>query len=74
MMGTEQQIRDTLENLVDKHSLSHILGSMQDVCVKKAKHIRDNWQLKDDQDTETVASDWDAAGQHINNVLCRITV
>ena len=78
-MGKEQEIREILEGLINSYSLSHILGSMQDVCSNKAKHFRslcdaDYYTPDFRTEREREAFNWDAAGQHIFSVLCRIDV
>lgn len=80
-MTTEQQIRKTLEDLIDSHSLSHVLGSLQDVCTGKAKHFRSLCESSGCDYTdafrvhrEREASNWDAAGRHVYGVLRLIGV
>lgn len=78
-MTTEQQIRKTLDGIIDEHSLSYLLGSLIDACRDKAKHIRSTWDYEDDtpisrKDMEDWSSRWDAAGEHVFTVVCRINV
>lgn len=60
---------ETLEALIDKHGLLHVLTGLELVCGEKAEHIRHNWQ------DNHMARQWDKASdvcgkaaRHIPNV------
>ncbi len=37
-------ITETLEAMIDKHGLCHVLIGLSCVCGEKAEHLRVNWQ------------------------------
>jgi hypothetical protein len=41
---TEETIGFYLESLIDKYSLSHILGLIADICGNKSEHLLCQWQ------------------------------
>ena len=41
-----QELQDSLEKLIDKHSLSEVLEAMSHICWEKAGHLEANWQDK----------------------------
>jgi hypothetical protein len=54
-LGPEDVVQ-TLETMVDRHGLLHVLTGLELMCSEKADHIRENWQ-----DTGLAAA-WDRAG------------
>jgi hypothetical protein len=42
--ATEKAVTETLEELIDKHGLLHVLTGLVLVCGEKADHLRTNWQ------------------------------
>ena len=50
-------VTETLEALIDKHGLLHVLTGLELVCGEKAEHIRHNWQDK------LTARHWDQASR-----------
>jgi len=50
-------VTETLEAMVDRHGLLHVLAGLELICGEKADHIRANWQDK------TTARAWDAAAK-----------
>lgn len=46
-------ITETLEAMIDKHGLVHVLTGLACVCREKADHLRSNWQ------DEKSAKQWD---------------
>ena len=53
-------IVDTLEPLIDKHGMVHVLAGLALICFEKAEHLRSNWQ--DDNSAKV----WDRAGRAID--------
>lgn len=60
--------RDTLEEIVDRLSLSHVLGLLGDICELKAEHIQANWQ---DAATARV---WERAGSKVARLVNQVDV
>jgi hypothetical protein len=48
-------VTETLEALIDKHGLLHVVTALDLICTEKADHIRTNWQDR------ALAKDWDRA-------------
>ena len=44
---------ETLEAMIDKHGLGHVLTGLELVCREKADHLRHNWQ------DSGLAKEWD---------------
>lgn len=42
----ETSVTETLESMIDKHGLLHIITGLELVCGDKAEHLRVNWQDK----------------------------
>ncbi len=59
-------ITETLETLIDKHGLLHVLTGMEIVCSEKAEHARQNWQ------DEKTAKQWDDDAEKIYAILNKI--
>lgn len=59
-------LQDTLEKLIDKHSLKDVLHNLTQVCYGKAEHLRENWQ---DQDA---AKKWESAGLTISRTADKV--
>ena len=36
--------RDSIESLVDKYGLKHVLDAIADICHDKESHLEANWQ------------------------------
>lgn len=49
-----ENVTEILEQLIDKHGLTHIVTGLSLVCGEKAEHLRVNWQDK------VSAKVWDA--------------
>ena len=70
---------ETLEALIDKHGLVHVLTGLELVCEEKAEHIRRVCEEKAEhirhawQDRKT-AADWDSAARQIIAVAHKVTV
>lgn len=47
-------ITTTLEAMIDRHGLTHVVVGLSLICSDKAEHIRLNWQDR------TTAKMWDA--------------
>lgn len=47
-------IEHALEDLIDRHGLTHVVNTLAVICAEKAEHLRHNWQ-----DTIS-AKAWDA--------------
>jgi hypothetical protein len=47
-------ITETLETMIDKHGLTHVVTGLALICAEKAVHLRTNWQDK------VSAKVWDA--------------
>jgi len=63
MATTEARtFNDQLEALIDHTSLYDVLKALEDICILKADHIRENWQ---DQATAQV---WDVASRKIGRI------
>ena len=39
-----ENISDTLEQMIDKHGLLHVLTALDLICTEKVEHIKVNWQ------------------------------
>ena len=48
---------ETLEELIDKHGLTHVVNTLAVVCLEKAEHLRANWQ------DSTTARVWETDGK-----------
>lgn len=46
----------TLEQLVDRHGLQHVLDTLGAICEGKAEHLRTNWQAVSAGDNWTRAA------------------
>ena len=53
-------IRDQLEGMVDRVSLSTVLSLLGTICQAKAEHVAENWQ--DDR----MAKTWDKASRRLD--------
>ena len=61
-----QDITETLEAMIDKHSLLHVLTGLQLVCDEKAEHLRSNWQ-------DTISAKvWEQDSNKITKILNQI--
>jgi len=65
--GSEANLNDTLEALIDRHGLAIVLDTIAGICDDKAEHIRHTWQ-----DANT-ARPWTWAAQRIENVSAFLT-
>lgn len=59
-MKRNPTLNETLEALIDKHSLSEVMQALQSVCHDKAEHLRTNWQDYNSADL------WDGAAENID--------
>lgn len=59
-------ITETLESLIDKHGLLHVITALDLICSEKAEHIRANWQDK------ITAKTWDKAGNALYTASSKI--
>jgi hypothetical protein len=50
---------ETLEALIDRHGLLHVITGLDLICAEKAEHIRVNWQDK------VTARAWDRAASRL---------
>lgn len=53
-------IETTLEALIDRHGLTHVVNTLAVICTEKAEHLRHNWQ------DSTTAKAWDADGRTLD--------
>lgn len=58
----EDIIVETLEPLVDKHGMTHVLAGLALMCFEKAEHLRVNWQ-----DIPS-AKTWERAGKRVEEL------
>jgi hypothetical protein len=54
---------ETLEALIDRHGLLHVVTGLEMICSEKAEHIRANWQDK------VTARPWDRAANRLYTVV-----
>lgn len=59
-----QTFDDQLESLIDHTSLYNVLKRLENICILKADHIRENWQPHG----EYSARVWDAASRKIGRI------
>lgn len=59
-------VTETLEMLIDKHGLLHILTGLDCICTEKSLHIQENWQDK------ALAKSWDRASNAIYTAMKKI--
>lgn len=64
--GYFADITETLEAMIDKHGLLHVVTGLELICREKADHIRTNWQ---DKQTARV---WDIAARHLDHAAHRL--
>jgi hypothetical protein len=50
---------ETLEALIDRHGLLHIVTALDLICTEKADHLRTNWQDR------AAAKAWDRAANRL---------
>lgn len=62
---TSPTVTETLEAMIDKHGLLHILTGLSLICAEKAEHIRLNWQDK------ALARDWDRVAARLDGAVRR---
>jgi hypothetical protein len=55
-------VANTLEAMIDKHGLGHVLTGLELVCTEKAAHIRHNWQ------DNNLANEWDRQAKAIHKI------
>lgn len=67
-MTDQPSVTDTLESLIDRHGLLHVLTGLELVCAEKAEHIRTNWQDR------ATARPWDTAASRIRKVADQTTI
>jgi hypothetical protein len=60
---------DELEELVDKYSLSHVLGVLGGICSEKADHIRASYEA-----SEGEADAWDDAADVLSDAANEVDV
>jgi hypothetical protein len=60
------QAAETLEALVDKHSLAYVLELLGRVCHEKAEHLRSNWQ------DDVSAREWDRDATVCERAACKV--
>jgi len=58
-MSTEETRQAIIEDRIDKDSLEVVLYDIEQVCLAKAQHIRENWQ------DEHAAEQWEAAAKYV---------
>lgn len=69
-MNTESEAKasETLEMLVDKHSLSNVLALLESICHEKAEHVRTNWQ------DESLAKAWERAAKTLDSARAKVDI
>jgi hypothetical protein len=55
-------ITQTLEEMIDRYGVTHVVTGLSLVCFEKAEHLRTNWQDK------VTAKAWDADGKALDKV------
>ncbi len=60
-------LKVTLETLIDNHGLSYVLSTMAQICYEKADHVSSNWQDKE------LGKEWDKAGNRIDTAESKIS-
>lgn len=50
-------IETILEQLINRHGLTHVVNTIAVICIKKAAHLREHWQ----DDTSAQVWEMDAA-------------
>lgn len=63
---TKINICETLETMIDQHSLLDVLTGLVCVCEEKADHLRANWQ------DDVTARAWHSDAVAIENLLRKI--
>jgi hypothetical protein len=63
---TKINICETLEAMIDQHSLLDVMTGLVCVCSEKADHLRTNWQ------DNASARTWDSDSVAIENLLRNI--
>lgn len=63
-----QTEQDELEELIDRHTLSGVLGALAIIAQGKAAHIRENWQ------DDTTAGCWRYAARQIDKAIAKVEV
>lgn len=63
-----QTLSDSLESLIDGHTLPVVLETISEICHGKAEHIAANWQ------DEPMAMDWTHAGNTVGIAAGRKSV
>ena len=61
-----EEIRDIIEEYIDKESVSDALMLIQEICFLKAEHIATNWQ------DEQLALDWEKTGNIIGQSIPKL--
>jgi len=62
----ETPISETLEAMIDKHGLLHVLTALELICGEKAEHIKVNWQDK------VTAKPWERASNALYTAVRKI--
>ena len=62
MRAVDTTERGSLEDLIDRTSLSELIDAISQICYEKAEHIRSNWQ--DDR----TARSWSAVATKLGNL------
>jgi ElaB/YqjD/DUF883 family membrane-anchored ribosome-binding protein len=57
-----EDIEDRLESILDLHTVEYLLDRVSSVCMKKAQHLRENWQ------DQVSARAWETMARSIDRV------
>lgn len=58
----QDNLKDVLESLVDKHGVSYLVSTLAQVCYAKSDHLSSNWQ-----DGEGAKS-WEIIGELLDSL------
>ena len=54
-----------LEALIGRHGLADVLATIVDICLKKAEHIRTNWE------DQRLAQRWEKVAEKLEKITFR---
>ena len=60
------ELMKKLEALVDEKGLDTVVGTLSELCLEKASHVRENWQ------DELLAKTWEAQAKVLDKALAKI--
>lgn len=58
---------ETLERVIDAYDLPSVLEAIDQICIEKAQHIRENWQ------DESTARAWDRMGSFVDTAARQVS-